>query len=176
MNKPQKTQRVLIKRLVEDAIMPTYGREGDAGFDFYASEDVFIAPGETVKVKTGIAFQIPTGFEIQIRPRSGISASHRLRIPNAPGTVDTGYRGEVQILVENLTYEGEEFVTEVRMIDGTKKVVDNARHQKGTYLIRKGDRIAQGVLNEVPKAIFEEVDETESSDRGTDGFGSTGVK
>lgn len=168
--------KLLIKRLVPHAIIPTYGRDGDAGFDFYASEDVYIKPGETVIIPTGIAFQLEAGFEIQIRPRSGVSAKHKLRIPNAPGTVDTGYRGEVGIIVENLTYEGEGHETQVRTINGDKHGTGTEYHQKGTYLIRRGDRIAQGVLNEVPMAIFEEVDEVEDSERGGNGFGSTGVK
>lgn len=170
-----KSQVVLIKRLVEHAIVPTYGRDGDVGFDFYASEDTYIEPGQTVAVPTGIAFQIPQGYEIQIRPRSGLSASHKLRIPNAPGTVDTGYRGEVKVLVENTNYEGAGYDTQVRLIDGTSHGTFPDHHRKGTYLVRRGDRIVQGVLNEAPRAIFEEVDEVEDSERGDKGFGSTGV-
>ncbi|HAA43562.1 MAG TPA: dUTP diphosphatase [Ruminiclostridium sp.] len=150
----------------EDAIIPTYANEGDAGMDVYAAEDVLIEPGETVIVPTGIKFAIPKGYEIQVRPRSGISYKTPLRIANSPGTIDSGYRGELGIIITNTSERNDYPLIEINS-DGNKK---------GTYKIKKGDRIAQIVLQAVPRINFVKVDSVK--DIGTDrggGFGSTGV-
>lgn len=150
----------------EDAIIPTYANEGDAGMDVYAAEDVLIEPGETVIVPTGIKFAIPKGYEIQVRPRSGISYKTPLRIANSPGTIDSGYRGELGIIITNTSERNDYPLIETNS-DGNKK---------GTYKIKKGDRIAQIVLQAVPRINFVKVDSVK--DIGTDrggGFGSTGV-
>ncbi|UYZ15588.1 dUTP diphosphatase [Brevibacillus sp. WF146] len=184
-----RTIPVKIKRLHPDAVIPQYATADAAGFDLVAVEDVIIAPGETVKVCTGLAFELPPGYELQIRPRSGISAKTKLRVANAPGTVDADYRGEVCVLIDNVApveyeiqrnprlLEYESVVVKdkfIREIDGSEFVTDGWV-TKGTYIIRKGERIAQGVLTEVPRAAFEVVDELSETERGAGGFGSTGT-
>lgn len=166
---------VRIKRLEKDAVIPRYANPGDAGFDLVAMEDTIIPPGGSAKIRTGLAFAIPDGYELQVRPRSGISAKTKLRLSNAPGTIDAGYRGEVCVLVDNLRAAsgdvghacldiGEQLVTVAQQVD---------RH---SYLIRKGERIAQGVLNEVPLAVFVEVEELDETVRGSGCFGSSGTQ
>lgn len=179
---------VRIKKLHEDAVIPKYAKAGDAGFDLYAAEDVFIPPNGIAKVRTGLAFGLPEGYELQVRPRSGISYTTALRA--ILGTVDCGYRGEVSVLLDNSVvpdYEihyGAESVEDlvlprygfsVLTIDGEEHTAKYS-HPVNTVWIRKGDRIAQGVLAEVPVARFEVVDELDETERGAGGFGSTGVK
>ena len=91
--------KLLIEKYREDAVIPTYAHEGDAGMDLYAAEDVIIAPGTSVLVPTGLKMAIPVGYEVQIRPRSGVSLKTALRIPNSPGTIDSGYRDEVNVIM-----------------------------------------------------------------------------
>jgi len=136
----------------KDAILPTYAKEGDAGMDIYSVEDVIIPAGETRIVPTGLKVAIPNGYEIQIRPRSGLSFKTPLRIPNAPGTIDAGYRDEVGIIITNTD-------------------------QNSNFTIEKGTRIAQMVLQKVPKINWEVTDSVENIgiNRGG-GFGSTGTK
>lgn len=169
---------VRVKKLHPDAAIPQYARPGDAGFDLVAVEDVLIRPGESASVPTGLAFEIPPGYEIQIRPRSGISSRTKLRISNTPGTIDSGYRGEVKVLFDNIENVFVSYYdkasNEVKLVNGDDERI-NAEVPKNTYLIRKGDRIAQGVLAVVPQAIFIETANLSSSERGTGGFGSTGV-
>jgi len=141
--------KVKIKKLDPKAVVPTYGTDGAAGFDFYAIEDVELLPGETKLIKTGIAMEIPVGYEVQVRPRSGMSLKTSFRVANAPGTIDADYRGECNVIGQNV-------------------------HQYHMLDIKKGDRIAQGVLSKVPQADFEVVDELSDTDRGTGGYGSTG--
>jgi len=176
---------VKIKRLHPDAVVPAYAKPGDAGFDLVAIEDVVIAPGETAKVRTGLAFEIPEGFELQIRPRSGISAKTKLRVSNAPGTVDSGYRGEVCVLVDNIrhpeyTIEGSDVVPEndycVINVNREEEYGVTRKYPIGTHIIRRGDRIAQGVVAPVYRAAFEVVDELGETERGEGGFGSSGVR
>lgn len=182
-------KRVLVKKMHEDAVIPKYAKAGDAGFDLVAVEDVIIMPGDTKIVKTGLAFAIPEGYEIQIRPRSGVSAKTTIRVANAPGTIDSGYRGEVGVIVDNVAnmvyeYEDGDDWSYARIISETSSWVDTIddkqellvhQYPVGTIKIRKGDRIAQGVLAEVPTAIFEEVAELGDTERGEGGFGSSGV-
>lgn len=160
---------IYIEKISEDAILPSYAHEGDAGMDLYSVEDVVIEPGQTVLVKTGLKMAIPVGMEVQIRPRSGISLNTPLRIPNAPGTIDSGYRGEICVIMENTSAvdkaeEGHVF-----------SLKDKGNH-KGTYKITKGDRVAQMVVATYVKAEFSLVSDVSviGNDRAG-GFGSTGV-
>lgn len=139
---------VKIKKLHPDAVVPTYGSEDAAGFDFYALENIIIHPHESGLVKTGLSMAIPKGYEIQVRPRSGISLKTPLRVANAPGTIDADYRGEVCVIITNTADYG--------------------------YEIAKGTRIAQGVLKKAPQANFIEVDDLDDTARGSGAFGSTG--
>lgn len=168
---------VKVKRLHPDAVIPKYARELDAGFDLVAIEDVIIRPGETAKVRTGLALALPQGYELQIRPRSGISERTKLRVSNAPGTVDAGYRGEVCVLIDNNEQLSAHHTADLKLVTGWTMLGErgDTMYPFGTYLIRKGDRIAQGVLAEVPRAVFEEVDELDETERGAGGFGSTGM-
>lgn len=158
---------VKIKRLQADAVIPQYAHEGDAGFDLFTLEDTIILAGETKVCKTGIAMAIPKGYEVQIRPRSGISLNGveviffpddnhpvqrraKCEVSVKLGTVDCKYRGDIGIIVKNESSEN--------------------------IIIPKRTKLAQAVLNEVPQAKFEIVDELDETDRGQNGFGSTGVR
>lgn len=175
MNNQRPTIAVKVKRLHADAVIPRYARDLDAGFDLVSLEDVIIPPGETAKIKTGLAFALPAGYELQVRPRSGISAKTKLRVSNSPGTIDAGYRGEVCILIDNIrTEKGSAGGMCLDTSDQTVAV--GGEVDRHAYLIRKGERIAQGVLCEVPLAHFEEADELDETERGAGGFGSSGVK
>lgn len=151
--KSSKTVPVKIKKLHEDAQIPKYATEGSSGFDFHALEDVYLNLGETKLIKTGLTIQVGSGYELQVRPRSGLSLKTGLRINNSPGTVDSDYLGEICIIV-SLVPDG---------------------HSTVGYQIKKGDRIAQGVICPVVQAEFEVVDELEASNRGQQGLGSTGT-
>ncbi|QAV85195.1 deoxyuridine 5'-triphosphate nucleotidohydrolase [Bacillus subtilis] len=174
---------VNIKRLSPDAQTPTYAHATDAGFDLVAAADVIIEPGETACVPTGLAFEIPEGFEMQIRPRSGITLKTKLRVQI--GTVDAGYRGEVGVIVDNIAlpslYINETYMTIGIQFDQHPLRIDGKREpsifdeQEYTYIIRKGDRLAQAVIKPVEQAVFTEVDALGDSDRGVGGFGSSGV-
>jgi dUTP pyrophosphatase len=168
---------VKVKRLHPEAVIPQYAHEFDAGFDLVAVEDVIIEPGETKLVRTGLAMSLPPGYELQIRPRSGISLRTKLRVANAPGTVDAGFRGEIGVIVDNIAPKTDYMTPIVRQIDG--KEIDYDEDETfawGTYIIRKGEKIAQGVIKPVEQAHFVEVDELDETDRGANGFGSSGVK
>jgi dUTP pyrophosphatase len=166
---------IRIKRIHTDAIVPSYAHIGDSGFDLVALEDVIIEPGETVKVRTGLAFEIPDGYELQIRPRSGVTSKTKLRV--ALGTVDAPYRGEVSVLVDNVAILRQGIYTAYPLkIDGIfDEPSRTEEYRGGTYIIRKFDRIAQGVIAPVIRASFTEVDELTDTDRGDGAFGSTGV-
>jgi dUTP pyrophosphatase len=146
--------KVNIKILHPDAIIPKYQTSGSAGFDIHAIQHTEIYPGETKVLKTGLSFEIPEGYELQIVPRSGISAKTKLRISNSPGTIDSDFRGEVGIIVDNIDFRSD------------KKI---------PYIIKIGDRIAQGKITPVVQATFIEVDNLEETERGKEGFGSTGI-
>lgn len=179
--------RVKIKRLNESVEIPRYAKPGDAGFDLVAAEDVIIQPDETKVISTGLAFEIPPGYELQVRPRSGVSRKTKLRV--ILGTVDSGYRGEVGVMVDNISDPDYMIISDkyelylsgcehslLFDING-ETVWDNSKHYpNGTYIIRKGERIAQGVIAPVETAYFAEVDELSDSERGNNGFGSTGTK
>jgi dUTP pyrophosphatase len=166
---------VKVKRLHPDAVIPKYAHEDDVCFDLVAIEDVVIEPGGTKKVRTGIALQQPKGYEIQIRPRSGISEKTKLRISNAPGTIDQ-YTGEIGVLMDNIhsgSYPNGAVHRYGFNIDGSR-TKDTLRY--GAYIVRKGDRIAQAVVKPVEPAEFIEVNELDETERGDGGFGSSGVK
>ena len=142
---------VFVELCREDVQIPQYAREGDAGMDIRAAETVVIAPKKTVLIPTGLKVAIPDGYEIQVRPRSGLSLKTPLRVANSPGTIDAGYRDEVCIIMQNTSDDSE-------------------------FTIEKGDRVAQFVLQKVPKICFTHVESVKDigADRGG-GFGSTGV-
>lgn len=138
-----------VKKLSKNAKIPTYGHEGDACFDLYSLEDYVIKPGEVVMIRTGLAMAISEGYEMQVRPRSGL-ATKGLIIPNSPCTIDAGYRGEIKTPVAT--------------------IVDRA------IIIRAGDRYAQATIKPIWRVIFQEAEELPPSERGEDGFGSTGSR
>ena len=154
--------KLQIKKLHPDAVIPKYQTKGASGFDLHALEDVSIEPGQTKLVKTGLSVAVQEGFELQVRPRSGVSLKTPLRVANAPGTVDSDYRGEVCVIVTNTqtTFPG--------LSAGVPVGVDLSQH------IKKGDRIAQGVICPVVQAEIEEVSQLDETVRGANGFGSTG--
>ena len=160
--------KVFIEKCRETARIPEYSNPGDAGMDIYAAEDCIIAPGETILVPTGLKIAVPDGFEVQVRPRSGISLRTKLRLSNSPGTIDSGYRDEVRIIVSNVS--DPDFASSV-------KTLEKDSGGDGTYRICKGDRIAQMVLARVPMMDFVETESVKEigNDRGG-GFGSTGHK
>jgi len=165
---------VYIERLDPNIQLPTYANITDAGMDIRASEDVLIYPLKTKIIKTGLKFAIPEGYEIQVRPRSGISVNTPLRISNSPGTIDTGYRGELGIIMTNTsTHDG---MVGTRCISRPPYTLEEKGNLQGIYLINKGDRIAQIILQRVPSIKFIEVENIK--DIGIDrngGFGSSGV-
>ncbi|HOM02884.1 MAG TPA: aminotransferase [Acetivibrio sp.] len=158
----------------EGAIIPKYANQWDAGMDIYAAEDVVIRPGETVIIPTGLKMAVPEGYEIQVRPRSGISLNTPLRIPNSPGTIDSGYRDEIGIIVTNASVPAS---NEQISSDPIEFTIGSKGNKQGVYKICKGDRIAQIVLQRVPRIQFKVVDSVKEIgiDRGG-GFGSTGVR
>jgi dUTP pyrophosphatase len=140
---------VLIQRLDPDLPLPAYAHPGDAGADLVAAADVELAPGERALVPTGIAIALPPGYAAFVHPRSGLAARNGVTVVNAPGTVDAGYRGEIKVTLLN-----------------TDPAVP--------VRFRRGDRIAQLVIQRVEHAVFHEVQRLPGSARGDGGFGSTG--
>jgi dUTP pyrophosphatase len=141
---------VAIRRLPhgEGLALPAYATEGAAGMDVLAAEDVTLAPGARHGVATGLAMAIPPGYEIQVRPRSGLALKHGISVPNTPGTIDSDYRGELRVILIN--------------------------HGAEPFAVHRGDRIAQLVLAPVTQAAWHEVAELDETTRGEGGFGSTG--
>ena len=143
------TIEVLVQRLHSDLPLPAYALPGDAGADIVAAEDLTLAPGERALLPTGIAIALPEGYAAFVHPRSGLAARAGLGLVNAPGTIDSGYRGELKVIVIN--------------------------HDPVSPIeLRRGDRIAQLVFQQVEQARFVEVDALPGSDRGSGGHGSTG--
>lgn len=166
---------VKIRKVRPHAITPTYGTEGAACFDLYAAETVMIPLGQTVRIKTGIAIEIPEHHEMQIRPRSGISAKTNLRVANSPATIDCDFRGEVEVLLQNVglagTYDRRPHPMQV---DG--EILVKMTSSPGSYIVQRGDRIAQAAVVPIPRVTFVEVDEElTQTGRGVGAFGSTGV-
>ena len=143
---------VLIKRLSKNVELPKYETNGSSGMDLSADipADIKIEPGKTSIIPTGISLSIPKNFEIQIRPRSGLAAKSQISVLNSPGTIDADYRGELKVILINLSNK--------------------------TFVVEQGTRIAQMVLCPIVKAKFKEVDSLDNTERGADGFGSTGLK
>lgn len=159
--------------LTDTAKMPTYAHTGDSGMDLYSTEDITILPGATVLVPTGIKMAIPPGYEIQVRPKSGISSKSKLRVANTPGTVDSSYRGEIKVIIENIEAPIQDIEYEFEAGGDIK--IKSILHGKEAY-VHAGEKIAQLVLMKVPKAVLFEVGEiSEDTTRGEGGFGSTGV-
>lgn len=164
--------KIRIKKLNPDAIIPKYATSGASGFDLVASEDVNIYPGETKLVKTGLAVDVGPGYELQVRPRSGLSLKTPLRVANAPGTVDSDYRGEVCVIMTNIDTPSLRVDTD---FEGNVRDVYHGILSDGIpHRIFKGDRIAQGVVCVVEQAEIEVVESLDDTDRGAGGFGSTG--
>ncbi|WP_055074195.1 dUTP diphosphatase [Pseudanabaena sp. 'Roaring Creek'] len=141
--------KINFQKLHPEAQVPSYAHLGDAGADVYTVADVTLQPLDRAAIPTGLAVDIPLGYEIQVRPKSGLALKHGITVLNSPGTVDAGYRGEIQVIVVNLGKE--------------------------PYTFTKGQKIAQLVLKTVVQADYVE-GALGSSDRGTGGFGSTGLK
>ena len=161
---------IYIEKCREDAKLPSYAHDGDAGMDLYSCADILVHPGESVLVPTGLKMAIPYGYEVQIRPRSGISFKTTLRVPNTPGTIDCGYRDEVNVIIYNASIRED-------ASDDSPFTLNDKGCKHGTYLIRKGDRIAQMVMAKVEYAALNVVDSVADigSNRGG-GFGSSGVR
>lgn len=139
---------VAVRRLRPDARLPEQAYEGDAGFDLAACEEAVLAPGERAVVPTGVAVEIPDGYAGFVQPRSGLAARHGIGIVNAPGLIDSGYRGEIRVVLINTDREE-------------------------PFVVQPGMRIAQLVVAPVASARLVEVEELTTSDRGTRGFGSS---
>lgn len=171
---PKRKIFVPIELTHKDAKKPMYARIGDAGMDVYAVDDIAIAPGETKIIPLGFKVAVPNGYELQVRPRSGMSAKTPLRVANAPGTIDSGYRGEVGVILENTASPIQDIEYETN--DKGEIVIKSILHSP-VFFITKGEKFAQLVLSEVPTAIWKEVDDIKAigGDRGG-GFGSTGIK
>ena len=141
--------QVLITRLDPELPLPRYAKGGDAGADIVSRIDITLAPGERALVPTGIAIALPDGYVALVHPRSGLAIKHGVTMVNSPGTVDAGYRGELQVIL-----------------------INHDRSESVSF--KRGDRIAQLVIQKVERAEFVEVQDLPGSDRGTGGFGSTG--
>ena len=143
---------ILIKRLSKDISLPKYETDGSSGMDLSANieNEIKILPGKSAIIPTGLAVSIPKDYEIQIRPRSGLAAKNQISVLNTPGTIDADYRGELKVILIN--------------------------HSDKIFKIEKGLRIAQMVLCPVIKATLKDVDTLETTQRGSGGFGSTGIK
>ena len=144
--------KILIKRLSKKVSLPKYETSGSSGMDLAANIDanINIDPGETAIIPTGLALSIPKGFEVQIRPRSGLAAKQKISVLNTPGTIDADYRGEIKVILINLGQD--------------------------SFKVEKGLRIAQMVVCPIEQAQLKEVDDLSETDRGKGGFGSTGSK
>jgi len=144
--------KILIKRLSKEVSLPKYETNGSSGMDLAANIDanINIDPGKTAIIPTGLALSIPEGFEVQIRPRSGLAAKQKISVLNTPGTIDADYRGEIKVILINLGQE--------------------------PFKVEKGLRIAQMVVCPIIQAQLKEVDDLSETERGKGGFGSTGTK
>lgn len=139
-----------VKKINEEAKLPEYAHESDAGMDLFSVEEKIIGPGETALIKTGIIIELPPDTEAQVRPRSGLALKNSITVLNTPGTIDEGYRGEIGVILIN--------------------------HSKIPFKVEKQMKIAQMVIKPIIKVSIKEVREVASSDRNGSGFGSTGMK
>ena len=142
-------QTIKILKLHPDAVIPEYKTLGSAGADLVSVQDIDIQPRKVGIVDLGFSVSFPPGYEIQIRPRSGLAAAFAVTVVNTPGTIDSDYRGPMKVLLIN--------------------------HGDEVFEVRKGDRVAQMVLNEIHQARFQELEELDTTERGQGGFGSTGT-
>jgi deoxyuridine 5''-triphosphate nucleotidohydrolase (dut) len=138
-----------IRKINEEAKLPEYAHEGDAGLDLFSVDDIAILPGESKLIKTGIQIELPKDTEAQVRPRSGLALKNQITVLNSPGTIDEGYRGEVGVILIN--------------------------HGKEQFHVEKGMKIAQMLIKPVLKVTIKEVVELTDTTRGEGGFGSTGL-
>jgi dUTP pyrophosphatase len=141
--------RIRIRRIRDGAVAPHYEHDGDAGMDLYSAEDCTLKPGERRLVPTGFRVEVPKGYEMQIRPKSGLALKRGITVLNTPGTVDSGYRGEVGVILFNAS--------------------------DGDFEVRTGEKVAQAVITRVETAELEEVEDLSETGRGEGGFGSTGL-
>lgn len=157
-----------------NAKIPAYAKPGDAGMDIYALEDFEVAPGERKIIKTGLKVAIPRGYELQVRPRSGTSVKTALRVANTPGTIDSGYRDEIGVIIENIEPKIKDIGYD---FDDNGNIIIKSILHGSVFNVGKGERFAQLVLNEVPSAAFYPVESVAQigENRGG-GFGSTGKK
>lgn len=137
------------KKVHPDAVLPSYAHPSDAGMDLRSVDDLTLAPGQRALVHTGLVMLLPPLYEAQVRPRSGLALKNGVTVLNTPGTIDSGYRGEVGVILINLGH--------------------------AAFDVRKGDKIAQMVIAPVTQPNIEETDVVDETDRGSGGFGSTGV-
>ena len=144
--------KIQIKKLSNEVLTPKYETSGSSGMDIaaYIEQSVIINPGERALISTGLSLCVPQGYEVQIRPRSGLAAKKGITVLNTPGTIDSDYRGEVKVILINLS--------------------------KDVFSIRNGERIAQMVVCPIKQIVVEEVKELPETSRGSGGFGSTGTK
>ena len=141
---------IKVKKLSENAYLPRYIHKGDAGMDLASAQGLSLQPGQTRVVMTDLAFELPEGIELQVRSRSGMAAKHNVFVLNAPGTIDSGFRGNVGVILTNLSSHN--------------------------FEVKIGDRIAQAVFSRFEHVSVLEYEEISDSERGTSGFGSSGVK
>jgi dUTP pyrophosphatase len=141
---------ILVSKLDNDAVIPTYAKPGDAGADLYSISDLVLTPGERALVKTGIAIALPNGYVGLVHPRSGLGLKNGISVVNTPGTIDAGYRGEIGVVL-----------------------INHDLHE--SFQVKKGDRIAQLVIQKVENAHFKLIDQLPESERATGGYGSTGA-
>src|SRR5699024_3417160 len=170
------SESVGFKRLSDDAIIPTRAHKTDRGFDLYATENVIIEPGETKIIPTGIAVQLPKGMEAQVRPRRGVTGKTKLRVQL--GTIDNSYTGEIGVIVDCVGYvlnKDGSISPRYGLVDGSVSEEEIESSNYGSHKIRKGDRIAQLVVQHLPQVEAVEVDTLDETDRGEGGFGSTGT-
>jgi dUTP pyrophosphatase len=141
---------ILVTKLDNDAVIPTYAKPGDAGADLYSISELVLSPGERALVKTGIAIALPNGCVGLVHPRSGLGLKNGISVVNTPGTIDAGYRGEIGVVL-----------------------INHDLHE--SFQVKKGDRIAQLVIQKVENAQFKVVNQLPESERATGGYGSTGA-
>jgi len=141
---------ILVTKLDNEAVIPTYAKPGDAGADLYSISDLVLAPGERALVRTGLAIALPTGYVGLVHPRSGLGLKNGISVVNTPGTIDAGYRGEIGVVL-----------------------INHDLHE--SFQVKKGDRIAQLVIQKVENADFKLVNQLPESERATGGYGSTGA-
>ncbi len=144
--------KIQIKKLSNEVLTPKYETLGSSGMDIaaYIKQDVTINPSDKALVPTGLSLSVPQGYEVQIRPRSGLAAKKGITVLNTPGTIDSDYRGEIKVILINLG--------------------------KDVFVVKNGERIAQMIVSPIKQVIIEEVKELSETDRGIGGFGSTGTK